>query len=169
MKSVNTDPARAHGFLAGLDIRAAMFAGVLAAIVATAVQLLLWRAYAFPLPAALFRDARLAAAIVLGRSVLPPPATFDWRIMLVATGVHFTLSIVYAFVLAAAIGRLAAREAIATGALFGLVLYVVNMYAFTWLFPWFAITRDGITAVAHVAFGITAGATYIAVRKRMIA
>lgn len=138
---------------------------MLAAILATALQLSLWRAYAFALPETLFRDARLAAAIVLGRSVLPPPATFDWRIMLVAACVHFALSIVYAFVLAVAIDHVAAPAAIAASALFGLVLYVVNMYGFTWLFPWFAITRDWITLTAHVAFGVTAGVTYVAARK----
>lgn len=162
---MNGDSARAPGLCACLDVKAAMLAGVCAAILATAVELLLWRAYAFALPETLFRDARLAAAIVLGRDVLPPPATFDWRIMFVATCVHFALSIVYAFVLAAAIGRLAAGAALATGALFGLVLYVVNLYGFTWLFPWFAVTRDGITVIAHLAFGITASATYIAARR----
>jgi uncharacterized membrane protein YagU involved in acid resistance len=151
-----------------LDLKAATLAGLAAAIVSTAIEILLWRACAFPLPETLFRDARLAAAIVLGVHVLPPPATFDWQIMIVATCLHVALSIVYTFVLAAAVCRLSTRDAVAAGALFGLLLYGVNMYGFTRLFPWFALTRDGITAVAHVAFGVTASATYIG-RRRLIA
>ena len=151
------------------DVKAATLSGVVAAIVATGVELLLWRACAFALPETLFRDARLAAAIVLGREALSPPATFDWRIIAAATCVHFSLSIVYAFVLAAAIDRVAIRAATAAGALFGVMLYTINMYGFTSLFPWFAITRDPITLIAHVAFGITLSATYVATRKRTVA
>ena len=86
--------------------------------------------------------------------------------MAVATGVHFALSIVYAFVLAAAVDRLPTRAGIAAGAVFGLTLYAVNMYGFTWLFPWFAVARDGITLIAHLAFGVAASATYAAARGR---
>lgn len=152
--------------VARLDMKAAMLAGVVAAVVATLLQLLLWWIYALPLPETLFRDARLAAAIVLGPDVLSPPSSFDWRIMAVATGVHFALSMVYAFVLAAAVTRLPLRAAIAVGAVFGLGVYALNLYGFTWLFPWFAITRDGITIISHVVFGVTASATYIATRRR---
>ena len=151
------------------DFRAATIAGTAAAIVSTVVELLLWLAFGFALPETLVRDARFAAAIVLGRRVLPPPATFDWQVMAVASCVHFALSIAYAIVLAVAIERLSARAAIAIGALFGVALYAINMYAFTWLFPWFAITRDAITLVAHVAFGLAVSATYIAIRKHRMA
>ena len=160
---------RQSSWMIHVDIKAATLAGLLAGVVATLLQLMLWSLHAFALPETLFRDARLTAAIVLGHEVLPPPPTFDWRVMIVATCVHFALSIVYAIVLAAAIGRLSMRAGLAAGTLFGLVLYVVNMYGFTALFPWFEATRDGITAIAHVAFGAAASATYITARKRTIA
>src|SRR2546430_14276140 len=86
--------------------RSAAFAGIAAGVTATIVQIALWWAASEPLAALLFRDARLAAAIVIGRQVLPPPATFDWWIMLVATLVHFSLSIAYGLTLSVFISRL---------------------------------------------------------------
>jgi hypothetical protein len=157
------------GLRIDVDPRAAMLAGLAAALVSTVVELLAWRAFGFALPETLLRDARLAAAIVLGRDVLPPPAAFDGYVIGVASCVHGVLSIAYAFVLAVGIARLSARTAIAAGALFGAALYAINMYGFTWVFPWFAVTRDAITAIAHVAFGITASATYVATRRHATA
>jgi hypothetical protein len=143
-----------------IGIGPAILAGISAAILSTIVEVPLWWAGAFRLPETLLRDARLTAAIVLGRDVLPPPSTFDWRVMIAATVVHFGLSIIYAAVIAATIDRLRFRPAIALGAISGLLLYVINMYGFTVIFPWFADTRGWITAAAHVTFGATAGAVY---------
>lgn len=133
-------------------------AGIVAGIVATVAQLALWWIFSDALPGILFRDARLAAAIVMGAGVLPPPATFDVGVMLVATVVHFALSIVYGIVLAPLVAALDARRALLAGVVFGLALFVLNMYGFTVVFPWFDVARDWITAAAHVVFGVTAAA-----------
>ena len=74
---------------------ATLYAGVAAGVLATVVQIALWSTFGDALPSILFRDARFAAAIVMGRAVLPPPATFEWPVMLVVTLVHFALSITY--------------------------------------------------------------------------
>src|ERR1700681_300640 len=140
--------------------RSAALAGIAAGVVATVAQIGLWWAASEPLPAMLFRDARLTAAIVIGRQVLPPPATFDWSIMLVATLVHFALSIAYGLTLSVFISRLSTPLSLLAGAAFGLFLYAINMYGFTFVFPWFAATRDGITAATHVVFGVVAAAVY---------
>ncbi len=144
------------------DLRAAMAAGVVAGIIATLAQLALWALFTDALPAILYRDARLAAAVVLGRRVLPPPATFDATVMLAATLVHFAVAIAWALVLATALARAPARFALPAGALFGLVVYAVDLYGFTALFPWFAASRDAIAVAAHVVFGIAAAGTYVA-------
>jgi len=140
--------------------RAAIGAGIAAGIIATLVQIALWAVFTDALPAILFRDARFAAAIVMGRSVLPPLASFDWTVMFVATAVHFTLSIAYAVTLAALITPLALPSAVIAGVSFGLLIYGLNMYGFTAVFPWFETTRDWITAAAHGAFGGAAAAAY---------
>ena len=139
---------------------AAAYTGIIAGIIATVVQIALWSVFADALPAILFRDARFAAAIVMGRKVLPPPASFDWTVMLVATLVHFALSIAYGMALSPLISRLRTAPSMLAGAAFGLCLYGINMYGFTAVFPWFEATRDWITVVTHGVFGVAAVGVY---------
>jgi hypothetical protein len=80
--------------------------------------------------------------------------------MLIATLVHFALSIAYALALSVFIARLSTPLSLLAGAAFGLLLYAINMYGFTFVFPWFAAARDWITAATHVVFGIVAAAVY---------
>jgi len=145
---------------AGIDIGAAVYAGVTAGIVATLTQIALWSIFTAALPAIFFRDSRFAAAIVMGRGVLPPPASFDGRVMLVATLVHFALAILYGLTVARLIAGLRIAPSLLAGSAFGLVLYAINMYGFTAVFPWFASSRDWITAVAHVVFGVALAGAY---------
>ncbi len=140
--------------------RATIWAGVIAGTVATLIQVLLWLVFTDDFPAILFRDARLTAALVLDDSVLPPPATFDVGIMLVATFIHFALSIAYATLLAPLAVRLGGASALLAGAVFGVALYIVNLYGFTVVFPWFAQARGWIALVAHGVFGVMAILVY---------
>ncbi|RZI40770.1 sodium:proline symporter [Herbaspirillum sp. HC18] len=142
------------------DWLAAAIAGIAAGAAATLVQLGLWWAASLPALDMLLRDARLAAAIVMGRGVLPPPASFDWTVMLVATLVHFALSAAYGLLLAPLIAGAKPFIAVMIGLLFGLILFGTNMYAFTLLFPWFEASRDWITAATHAAFGVIIAVTY---------
>ncbi len=137
-----------------------IWAGVIAGTFATLIQVLLWLAFTDDFPSILFRDARLTAALILGGSVLPPPATFDVGVMLVATLIHFILSIAYTAVLAALAARLAAVTALLAGIGFGIALYLLNLYGFTLIFPWFAQARGWIALLAHGVFGITAISAY---------
>jgi len=137
-----------------------VLAGVIAGTLATLTQILLWLIFTDDFPAILFRDARLTAALVLGSSVLPPPATFDVGVMLTATLIHFTLSIAYAALLATLTARLDAIAALLTGVGFGIALYMVNLYGFTTIFPWFAQARGWIALVAHGIFGVVVISVY---------
>ncbi|HEV8553487.1 MAG TPA: sodium:proline symporter [Casimicrobiaceae bacterium] len=148
------------------NLGAAVCAGIAAGIFATVVQIALWSVFADALPTILFRDARFAAAIVLGRGVLPPPASFNGPVMLVATLVHFALSIAYGMALSPLISRLRTAPSMLAGAVFGLCLYGINMYGFTAIFPWFEATRDWITVVTHLVFGVAAAGTYKMLRQR---
>ena len=139
--------------------RAAVWAGIAAGVLSTLVQIALWFAFTDALPDIFYRDARFAAAIVTGPDVL---SATDERasIMLVATLVHFALSIVYGVIVSRLTARLRARPALAAGAIFGMALYALNLYGFTAAFPWFAASRGGITLAAHVTFGIVAAGAY---------
>lgn len=140
--------------------RAMIWAGVMAGIASTLVEILLWLIFTDDFPAILYRDARLTAAMVLGSSVLSPAATFDVGVMLLATLIHFMISITCAVLLALVTARLDTILAPLAGIGFGIALYVVNLYGFTAIFPWFAQTRGWITLIAHGVFGLTAILAY---------
>jgi uncharacterized membrane protein YjdF len=139
---------------------AAFYAGIAAGIIATMAQIILWWAFSDSLPGIMFRDARLAAAIILGEEILPMQVAFDWPAMIVATMIHFTLSVVYGTILAAFIVRYSMAVSIVVGIEFGFILFGVNMFGFTLIFPWFEEARDWITLVAHIVFGIVAAVVY---------
>lgn len=138
----------------------AALAGIAAGIFATVAQILLWWAFWNVLPSILYRDARYTAAILLGEGVLPPPATFDWQIMLIATAIHTILSMLYAIVLRLLIDHAGLKTSLIIGGLYGLVIFGINMHGFTLIYPWFVETRDWITVIAHIVFGVSAASMY---------
>ncbi|HEF5872427.1 TPA: sodium:proline symporter [Burkholderia cenocepacia] len=137
-----------------------------AAVGSTVIEWLLWAIVGDDAVRNLLRDARLTAAIVMGRSVLGASGGFDPLVMGVATLVHAALSLVYAVVLARLVHGLSLVAALFAGGAFGLLLYGVNLYGFTTIFPWFIPVRGAITLIAHLIFGITAAAAYCAARHR---
>jgi uncharacterized membrane protein len=89
----------------------------------------------------------------MGTGVLPPPATAQWDVLLVATLIHFALSVAYAVLPALLSGRQTLGHALLIGAAYGLAIYGVNLYGLTLFFPWFVVARDGITLLTHLVFG----------------
>ena len=163
---VGNPPVYAARVIGKVQWRAALAAGMAAGILATAVQVTLWFVLTDALPEIFYRDARFAAAIVMGPGALSP-AGARATVLLAATLVHFALSIVYGVIVSWLAARLGARASLLAGAVFGVALYALNMHAFTALFPWFAASRDGITLVAHIAFGVVAAGAYrVAARRR---
>ncbi|CAM3674111.1 Sodium:proline symporter [Deinococcus saxicola] len=101
------------------------------------------------------------AAILLGKGVLPPPPpTFGWDVFLAALAVHAVLSVVFAAVLVWVTHRWDTGMAALAGAVGGLVLYGVNFYLFTGIFPWFAMSRGWVTIFSHLVFGVVVALTY---------
>jgi hypothetical protein len=99
------------------------------------VQSLLWWRFTSASPWLLLsRDARLTAAIVMGRTVLPLSGTFDPMVWLVAALVHSMLSIVYAALIVYPASRLGLVVSIIIGTAAGVVIYIVNLYGFTMIF-----------------------------------
>jgi hypothetical protein len=142
-------------------LRALILAAVAAAVASTLIQILLWWGFtgASPWPL-LSRDARLTAAIVTGRKVLLSSGAFDPAVWLVAAFIHFMLSIIYAAIVAYPASRFGIAASMAIGTAAGVMIYIVNLYGFTAIFPWFVQSRSGITLLAHAVFGATLAGTY---------
>lgn len=148
-----------------LNWPAAIAAGIVAGIAFLIMELGLMAATG----GAIWGPPRMTAAIVMGEGVLPPPATYSPGIMAVAMLVHFVLSIIYAIILAAILQwrALSLWAALGGGALFGLIVFVVNFYGFAELaFPWFAMARNWITVVSHLVFGAVMAGSYTLITAR---
>lgn len=103
---------------------------------------------------------RMIAAMAMGKDVLPPPAPFDPMIMMVAMGIHGVLSVLLALLFVLAASRLNLVLSLVLGAVFGLVIYLVNFHGFTALFPWFAMARGAVSIMSHIMFGVVLALAY---------
>lgn len=147
-----------------IDWKAAISAGIIAGIVFMMLQMALIMMLKGQSP---WGPPRMMAAMVMGRGVLPPPATFDLMIMMVAMMIHMMLSIILAIVLGFAISRLGLSlvASLVVGAVFGIVIYIVDFDVVPnlGLFPWFAMARGPISIFSHAMFGLIAGGVYHAI------
>lgn len=148
-----------------IDWRAAVWAGIIAGLVFMVLEMLLVQLVG---GGSMWGPPRMMAAIVMGRGVLPPPATFAAGVFVVAMIVHFVLSLAYAFIFGWIVSRwkMGIAGAAIGGLVFGLVIYAVNFYGFTAAFPWFAEARNWITILAHAIFGLTLGVVYQPMTQR---
>lgn len=142
---------------AAINWKAAIIAGIIAGAIFMALEMILVPLIGGGSP---WGPPRMIGAIALGKDVLPPPADFALMPVMAAMIVHFILSIVFAVILALVVSRLGLGIAILIGAVFGLVLYFVNFYGFTAIFPWFAMARNGISIFSHIVFGALAAWIY---------
>ena len=150
-----------------LGVSAVLSAGLIAGLVFVVLEMVLVATVG---GGSAWGPPRMMAAIALGKEVLPgpdTPPTFDAGVFLVGMIVHFVLSVVLAAILAAILMAMGASTgtAVAVGAGFGLVVYIVNFYGMTAIFPWFESARNWITIFAHVVFGAVAGGVYASMRS----
>ena len=105
---------------------------------------------------------RMIAAMVLGDSVLPPPAPFDLGFMRTGMMIHLVLSVDLAvdFGWAVSNWHLGLGAMLAVGLASGLLIYLVNFYLMTAIFLWFTMARNGISIFAHAMFGLVMGWAY---------
>lgn len=137
-------------------LTALLLSGFIAGTVATAAQLLLWWLSGAPVLSLLLRDTCLTAAIVLGTGVLSPPLSLNAVILLSATMIHLAISFVWAVPATLCSVRLEkAAKRFFAGIVYGVIVYLVDLYGFTRLFPWFAVSRGTGTLIAHGVFGLT--------------
>lgn len=151
---METSPEHGHQVM---DWRAAFAAGLVAGLITLIVLLV---AYPLASGGSPWTVLRFIAAIILGSAVLPPPTSFHAVAAIVGIVVHLVLSAVYAIVLALIIHRWGIVVGIVGGALFGLALFLINLFTFTNLFAWFYPLRSWSFLLLHVFFGALAGGLY---------
>jgi hypothetical protein len=139
-----------------VDFRAAFWSGIISGLVFLVVNMLL----SLLLLGTPWIFIRMVAALLLGQQVLPPPASFDPWIFIVAVGIHLFLSLLFTTILAMIIHKWGLAVGIIGGALFGLALYAINFYTFSFFFPWFYSLRSWIILLSHIFYGATAGGLY---------
>jgi hypothetical protein len=147
-----------------LNWKAAIVAGLVAGVVFMMLEMLLVGTIGGQSP---WGPPRMIAAMAMGKSVLPPPATFDFGIMMVAMMIHFMMSIVLGVILGWIIShrRMNLMASIIAGTIFGLLIYFVDFYLMTAVFPWFAMARGAISIFAHTMFGLVLGWVYHSIAK----
>jgi len=143
-------------------------AGALAGVVAGLVFMMMEMGLVAATTGSPWGPPRMIAAIVMGKGVLPPPATFDLTVLMAAMAVHFFLAILLGLVWAVLAGRLSGMVALLVGAGFGLVVYGIGFYAMTPVFPWFAMARGCIGIVSHIAFGVVLAWAYLRFRRAAV-
>ncbi len=147
--------------------RSAISAGLIAGLVFLILEMVLVATVGGGTP---WAPPRMIAAIVMGDGVLPPPADFNPVIVLIGFIVHFVLSVVLALIFAAIVtGRgLTLATTVIAGIVFGLIIYGINFYLMTELFPWFAMARNWISVLAHAVFGGVLGWVYFNRAARVV-
>ncbi len=144
-----------------MDKRAAVIAGLIAAIVSlaagmAALQYLHENAFGLP---------RLLATIALGRDALNAEATPNSTALAAGAAVHLMLGVVFAFVISFTLHRWGFWVGLIGGALFGLALYAINTYTMSRFFPDFYYFRSWFMIGFHVLFGALCGGIYEAIER----
>jgi hypothetical protein len=146
-----------------INFKKAILAGIIAGLIFMMLEMILVSMFLGGSP---WGPPRMIAAIIMGKEVLPPPATFDLGVLMMAMMLHLVLSVVYAIILALIVNRMSVGLAILVGAVFGFLLYLINFYVMTGIFPWFANARNWVSAVSHITFGIAAAWSYVGLVRR---
>jgi len=107
--------------------------------------------------------SHMIAAIVMGPGTLQS-SDFSLYVVAVALAAHYLLGIVFGLVIGAIIAPFRSDSTVGmvslAGAVFGVVLYLLNFYGMVHFFPWFVEWRGAATVVTHLIFGMTAALLY---------
>jgi hypothetical protein len=142
---------------ARLNVSGILWSGFIAGLIFLMLEMIMVSLF---LGGSAWGPPRMIAAMVLGQGVLPPPATFALGIMVTALVIHFLLSWIYAAAFDWVFGGMRTGPFIAVGVLFGLLLYLVNFYVFTAVWPWFAEARNWVSVFVHLVYGGVLAWTY---------
>jgi hypothetical protein len=110
-----------------------------------------------------WRTSHMIAPIFLGADSMAADFRFSLGVVAIALAAHYTLGIVFGLVIAAIMAQLrleSPARSLATGAVLGALLYLVNFHVMVGLFPWLVDLRGVDTLAAHLLFGMVAATLY---------
>jgi hypothetical protein len=114
-------------------------------------------------------SSRMIAAIVTGPHVMES-SDFALGPVMVALLLHYAFGIVGGLVIAAVSAPLGLDSrldiAVATGLVFGLVLYLINFHVMTAFFPWFVQIRGWSALLINLVFGVSTTVLYWKLERR---
>lgn len=150
-----------------VDWKAAIWASLIAGVVFMTMEMVLVATVG---GGSAWAPPRMIAAMAMGKSVLPPPATFEPVMMAVAMTIHMLLSLVLGMILAVLLAAIRAGVVLAAvvGTGFGLAVYYFDFYLMAEYFPWFAMARNAISIISHAVFGLVLGAGYALLRRDIV-
>lgn len=165
MANIDTHPEKTALAARSINWGAALWASIIGGLVFAALEVVLVPLVQEGSP---WAPLHMIGAIALGSGAMASPDTFDLQVVSVAVVLHLALAIIYGVILAFVVARLDAGSATLLGAVYGFLLYLINFYAFTKWFPWFADARDWISIFTHVVQGALWGGLYKAFDGRTL-
>lgn len=152
----------ARRFVRLIDWRAAVIAGVIAGTIFLVLNLLL---VPVKIGGTMQLVFRYFASIIMGSEVVDPGYPFGAGIMIVAILVHYALSILFSLLVAIVLHRWGIIVGALGGGLLGLILYLINLYSLTALFPWFFAMTGELFLTIHIIFGAVVGTLYEVIER----
>jgi hypothetical protein len=139
-----------------LDGRAFLIAAVVGGVTALLAALVI-SAAVLGEPSLLLR---MTASLVLGPDVIPVTAGSSAGVLIIGLLIHLGLTFVYAFLVVLVIHRWGLVVGLVGGALVGLALYAINVYALSYFFPWIYPLRSWMLLLTHMILGAFVGVVY---------
>ena len=140
----------------GLDWNAVWAAGLIGGLIMLLVSILLpWIFLGDPL-----LIVRIIASVLLGPAVISPQAGLVPGIYVVAILTHFSLSLFFALLIVLIFHRWGMIVAFIGGAIMGLIIYFMNYYTFSLIFPWLLPYHTWMLLTGNIVFGAFVGALY---------
>ena len=112
-----------------------------------------------------WRTSHMIAPLFIGNDALKSSGFgFSVTVVSVALAIHYAIGVLFGLVMGGIMVQLHLDEsltsALGSGAIMGMVLYLVNFEGLALLLPWLAEMRGGETMAAHVVFGIVTATLY---------
>ncbi len=103
---------------------------------------------------------RMFGSIALGQGVLAPPATSHAAALAVGLVCNAAISVGFTMLVALVLHRWGIFVGLIGGAVFGAVLYGLNVFGLTKFWPWLFALHGPAFFVSHLIFGAIAGFLY---------